>query len=81
MSHLFARTAGPLVRLIWLLADYSCLRDGQLPAFAVAIIVQQVIYPVTDAPKYRKAFLASLETSFCICGTVDGYSFVRRTIL
>ena len=58
-------------------ANILCSDDTQLRALTIAImnssgaalttIIQQFLYPVTDAPKYRKGFPASLGFILGMC--------------
>ncbi|KAH6671987.1 MFS general substrate transporter [Halenospora varia] len=70
VSYMFAGTDGPLSPLYMSWANILCSNDSQLRALTIAImnscgaalttIIQQFLYPVTDAPKYKKGFPASL---------------------
>lgn len=70
VSYLFAGTDGPLSPIYMSWANILCSNDTQLRALTIAImnscgaalttIIQQFLYPVTDAPKYKKGFPASL---------------------
>jgi len=72
---MFAGTDGPLSPIYMSWANILCSNDSQLRALTIAImnscgaalttVIQQFLYPVTDAPKYRKGFPASLGF---ICG-------------
>ena len=58
-------------------ANILCSNDSQLRALTIAImnssgaalttIIQQFLYPVTDAPKYHKGFPASLGFILGMC--------------
>lgn len=70
IAYMFAGTDGPLSPMYMAWANILCSNDSQLRALTIAImnscgaalttIIQQFLYPVTDAPKYRKGFSASL---------------------
>jgi ACS family pantothenate transporter-like MFS transporter len=80
VSYLFAGTDGPLSPIYMSWANILCSRDSQLRALTIAImnscgaalttIIQQFLYPVTDAPKYKKGFPASLGFIVGMCGWV-----------
>lgn len=70
VSYLFAGTDGPLSPIYMSWANILCSNDPQLRALTIAVmnscgaalttVIQQFLYPVTDAPKYKKGFPASL---------------------
>lgn len=70
VAYLFAGTDGPLSPIYMAWANILCSNDSQLRALTIAImnscgaalttIIQQFLYPVTDAPRYHKGFPASL---------------------
>lgn len=75
VSYMFAGLDGPLSPLYMAWANILCSQDAQVRALTIAImnscgaalttIIQQFLYPVTDAPQYHKGFRASLGF---ICG-------------
>ncbi|KAF2816704.1 MFS general substrate transporter [Mytilinidion resinicola] len=83
-SYLFAGCDGPLSPMFMAWANILCGNDKQVRAMTIAVmnsfgnalttIIQQFLYPVTDAPKYKKGFPASLAF---ICG-MAGWVFVVR---
>ncbi|KAI9731234.1 MAG: hypothetical protein M1834_005427 [Cirrosporium novae-zelandiae] len=70
VSYLFASLDGPLSPIYMTWANILCSNDSQVRALTIAAmnscgsalttVIQQFLYPVTDAPKYRKGFPASL---------------------
>lgn len=68
---MFAGLDGPLSPIFMAWANILCSNDSQLRALTIAImnssgaalttVIQQFLYPVIDAPKYRKGFPASLS--------------------
>lgn len=70
VAYMFAGTDGPLSPIYMAWANILCSSDSQLRALTIAImnsagaalttVIQQFLYPVVDAPKYRKGFPASL---------------------
>lgn len=80
VSYMFAGTDGPLSPIFMAWANILCSNDRQLRALTIAImnsagaalttVIQQFLYPVTDAPKYRKGFVASLAFVVGMCGWV-----------
>ncbi|KAF4310335.1 putative mfs general substrate transporter protein [Botryosphaeria dothidea] len=84
LSYLLASLDGPLSPLYLAWANILCSSDKQVRALtlacmnsfgaAVTTLIQQFLYPVTDAPEYRKGFPVSLA---CVCA-MSGYVFVVR---
>ena len=84
VSYLFASCDGPLSPLFMAWANILCSSDKQVRALtlafmnacgnAVTLLIQQFLYPTTDAPEYRKGFPASLAF---VCG-MAGWAFVVR---
>lgn len=84
VAYLFAADDGPLSPLFMSWANILCSSDRQVRAMTIACmnafgnatstIIQQFLYPVTDAPEYKKGFAASLAF---ICGML-GWTFVVR---
>lgn len=84
LSYLLASLDGPLSPLYLAWANILCSSDKQVRALtlacmnsfgaAVTTLIQQFLYPVTDAPEYRKGFPVSLA---CVCA-MAGYVFVVR---
>lgn len=70
VAYIFAGTDGPLSPIFMSWANVLCSNDSQLRALTIAImnscgaalttLIQQFLYPVTDAPRYHKGFPASL---------------------
>ena len=75
VSYMFAGLDGPLSPIYYSWANILTTGDTQVRALVLAImnscgaalttVIQQFLYPVTDAPKYPKGFKASLGF---ICG-------------
>ncbi|KAK7216573.1 hypothetical protein V2G26_004576 [Clonostachys chloroleuca] len=77
-SYMFAGLDGPLSPIYYSWANILCSGDAQVRALTLAImnacgaalttVIQQFLYPVTDAPKYGKGFKASLGflTGMCV---------------
>lgn len=80
VSYIFAGTDGPLSPIFMAWANILCSNDRQLRALTIAImnssgaalttVIQQFLYPVTDAPRYLKGFPASLAFIVGMCGWV-----------
>ena len=80
VCYLFAGTDGSLSPIYVSWANILCSSDFQLRALTIAIInscgaaltniIQQFLYPVTDAPKYKKGFPASLRFTIEMYGWV-----------
>lgn len=77
VSYLFAGLDGPLSPIYMSWANILCFEDSQVRALTIAImnscgaagttLIQQFLYPVTDAPKYKKGFPASLGFIVGMC--------------
>ncbi|KAJ9142998.1 MFS general substrate transporter [Pleurostoma richardsiae] len=75
VSYMFAGLDGPLSPIYYAWANILTSGDTQVRALSLAVmnsfgaalttVIQQFLYPVTDAPEYRKGFKASLGF---ICG-------------
>ena len=75
VSYMFAGLDGPLSPIYYAWANILTTGDTQVRALVLAImnsfgaalttVIQQFLYPVTDAPEYGKGFKASLGF---ICG-------------
>lgn len=75
VSYMFAGLDGPLSPIYYSWANILTTGDTQVRALVLAImnscgaalttVIQQFLYPVTDAPEYGKGFKASLGF---ICG-------------
>lgn len=84
VSYLFASCDGPLSPLFMAWANILCSSDKQVRALtlafmnacgnAVTLLIQQFLYPTTDAPEYKKGFPASLGF---VCGMAV-WAFVVR---
>ncbi|KUJ19735.1 MFS general substrate transporter [Mollisia scopiformis] len=80
VAYMFAGTDGPLSPIYMAWANILCSNDRQLRALTIAImnscgaalttVIQQFLYPVTDAPRYLKGFPASLAFIVGMCGWV-----------
>lgn len=76
-SYMFAGLDGPLSPIYYSWANILCSGDAQVRALTLAImnacgaalttVIQQFLYPVTDAPKYGKGFKASLGFLIGMC--------------
>lgn len=79
-AYMFAGSDGPLSPIFMTWANILCANDAQLRALTIAImnssgaalttVMQQFLYPVTDAPQFRKGFAASLGFVCGMCGWV-----------
>lgn len=75
VAYLFAGTDGPLSPIYYAWANILTARDRQVRGLTLAVmnsfgtalstVIQQFLYPVTDAPQFSKGFKASLGF---ICG-------------
>jgi MFS transporter, ACS family, pantothenate transporter len=75
VAYMFAGTDGPLSPIYYAWANILLAGDRQVRSLtlatmnsfgtALSTVIQQFLYPVTDAPQYRKGFRASLGF---ICG-------------
>lgn len=75
VSYMFAGTDGPLSPIYYAWANVLTSGDAQVRALVLAImnscgaatttVIQQFLYPTTDAPEYGKGFKASLGF---VCG-------------
>lgn len=84
VSYMFAGTDGPLSPIYYSWANILTSGDTQVRALVLAImnsfgaalttIIQQFLYPVTDAPKFGKGFKASLGF---VCGMCIWVVIVR----
>ncbi|ORY68561.1 MFS general substrate transporter [Pseudomassariella vexata] len=84
VSYLFAGLDGPLSPIYMAWANILCSGDSQVRALTIATmnscgaalttIIQQFLYPVTDAPEYFKGFRASLGF---VCGMCIWVVIVR----
>lgn len=84
VSYMFAGLDGPLSPIYMAWANILCSNDSQVRALTIATmnsfgaalttVIQQFLYPVTDAPQYRKGFRASLGF---LCGMVIWVIVVR----
>ncbi|GME40268.1 putative mfs general substrate transporter protein [Neofusicoccum parvum] len=84
VSYLFASLDGPLSPLYLAWANILCSSDRQVRALTLACmnsfgavvttLIQQFLYPVTDAPAYRKGF----PTSLACVAAMGCYVFVVR---
>jgi ACS family pantothenate transporter-like MFS transporter len=69
-SYMFAGLDGPLSPIFYAWANILTTGDAQVRALTLAVmnscgaalttVIQQFLYPVTDAPEYGKGFKASL---------------------
>jgi len=69
-SYMFASLDGPLSPIFYAWANILTTGDAQVRALTLAVmnscgaalttVIQQFLYPVTDAPGFRKGFKASL---------------------
>jgi ACS family pantothenate transporter-like MFS transporter len=70
-SYMFAGLDGPLSPIFYAWANILTTGDAQVRALTLAVmnscgaalttVIQQFLYPVTDAPKFGKGFKASLS--------------------
>ncbi|KAI0023053.1 MFS general substrate transporter [Xylariomycetidae sp. FL0641] len=77
VAYLFAGSDGPLSPIYYSWANILTTGDSQVRALTLAImnscgaalttIIQQFLYPVTDAPRYSKGFKASLGFLIGMC--------------
>lgn len=84
VSYMFAGMDGPLSPIYMSWANIICSNDSQVRALTIATmnsfgaalttVIQQFLYPMTDAPKYGKGFRASLGFT---CGMVIWVIVVR----
>lgn len=84
VGYLFAACDGPLSAIYLSWANILTVHDAEVRAMTmgfmnaigntVTMLIQQFLYPVTDAPKYHKGFPASLGF---LCGMVI-WAFVVR---
>jgi ACS family pantothenate transporter-like MFS transporter len=76
-SYMFAGLDGPLSPIFYAWANILTTGDAQVRALTLAImnscgaalttVIQQFLYPVTDAPKFGKGFKASLGFLVGMC--------------
>jgi ACS family pantothenate transporter-like MFS transporter len=76
-SYMFAGLDGPLSPIFYSWANILTTGDAQVRALTLAImnscgaalttVIQQFLYPVTDAPKFSKGFRASLGFLVGMC--------------
>jgi ACS family pantothenate transporter-like MFS transporter len=79
-SYMFAGLDGPLSPIFYAWANILTTGDAQVRALTLAVmnscgaalttVIQQFLYPVTDAPKFGKGFKASLGFLIGMCGWV-----------
>jgi ACS family pantothenate transporter-like MFS transporter len=79
-SYMFAGLDGPLSPIFYAWANILTTGDAQVRALTLAVmnscgaalttVIQQFLYPVTDAPKFGKGFRASLGFLIGMCGWV-----------
>jgi MFS transporter, ACS family, pantothenate transporter len=84
VAYMFAGTDGPLSPMFYTWANILCAGDAQVRALVLAImnsfgaalttIIQQFLYPVTEAPEYFRGFRASLGF---VCGMCLWVCIVR----
>lgn len=84
VSYLFAAMDGPLSPLFMSWANILCSSDRQVRAMTIAFmnafgnatttVIQQFLYPVTDAPEFKRGFAASLAF---VCGMAVWVFVVR----
>lgn len=77
VSYLFAGMDGPLSPIYMSWANILCGNDSQVRALTIAVmnscgaalttVIQQFLYPTTDAPKFSRGFRASLGFILGMC--------------
>jgi ACS family pantothenate transporter-like MFS transporter len=77
VSYMFAGLDGPLSPIFYSWANILTTGDAQVRALTLAVmnscgaalttVIQQFLYPVTDAPKFGKGFKASLGFLIGMC--------------